>query len=254
MRTPWHIRAWATGASLAINGALALGVMTMNAAPAALTTMDDDALLISLGDPALTTPDNATSPQADPTPERSVAPPPPPIAPAPAPVKPRPVSDLPDNFLAAAPPRPPQPAQSPAQDPNPPPRLAAASAESAGAKAMAATAARPPAGTPDADSLQAHPGSSNSYAARVRAWLESHKTYPQAARARKQQGVARLTFVIDRSGRVLDCRLTGSAGAPLLDKEALAMVARADPFPAPPHTVKGDRIELEAPVEFSLAR
>lgn len=131
---------------------------------------------------------------------------------------------------------------------------AAPAATPAAAKAMAATAAKPPAGSEKADSVQAHAGSSTSYIARVRAWLESNKAYPKAARMRKQEGVARVVFVIDRSGHVLDCRLAGPTGHPLLDQEVLAMVARSDPFPAPPHTIKGDRIEMEAPVEFSLAR
>jgi protein TonB len=119
---------------------------------------------------------------------------------------------------------------------------------------MVATAAKPPAGSANADAIQAHAGSSNSYVARVRAWLESNKAYPKAARMRKQQGVARVVFVIDRAGHVLDCRLVGPTGHALLDQEAMAMVARSDPFPAPPHTIKGQRIELDAPVEFLLER
>lgn len=48
MRAPWHIRAWATGASLAINGALALCVMQM-APTMATVAQDEEAMLISLG-------------------------------------------------------------------------------------------------------------------------------------------------------------------------------------------------------------
>jgi protein TonB len=241
------------GASLTINGALALGVMSMHAG--ALPPMEETGMLVSLGDPSLRETDNATSPEARPapTPETEAAPPPPP---SPVPVKPRLVTPPPDNYLAQAAPRPPAPSPSTAPV-DAPPRAAASASEAAapaGAKAMVATAAKPPAGSPNADSLQAHAGSSNSYGARVRAWLESNKTYPKAARLRKQQGVARLVFVLDRSGHVLECRLVGPTGHALLDQEALAMVARSDPFPAPPHTVKGDRIELDAPVEFSLAR
>jgi len=247
MNTPWHIRAGAMGASLAINGALALSVMSMNAG-APMTQMDETAMLVSLGDPRLQSIDNATSPEAKPAPsaESDAAPPPE--------LKPRVTPPREDGYLPQAAPRPPAPTSAPSE---PAVRPAASSSEAAipaGAKAMVATAARPPAGSANADSVQAHAGSSNSYAARVRAWLESNKTYPTAARMRKQQGVARVVFVLDRSGHVLDCRLVGPTGHALLDQEALAMVARSDPFPAPPHTIKGDRIELDAPVEFSLAR
>lgn len=251
MRAPWHIRAWATGASLVINGALALGVMQM--APNMTTVAQDEtAMLISLGDPSLADTDNATSPDAQPAPEPEEAEPAPsPVAP---PEKVRITPPAPDAWTVAAPPAKPAPPTTSTADADARSASAAPAATPAAAKAMTATTAKPPAGSDKADSVQAHAGSSNSYIARVRALLESNKAYPKAARMRKQQGVARVVFVIDRSGHVLDCRLAGPTGHPLLDQEALAMVARSDPFPAPPHTIKGDRIELDAPVEFSLAR
>lgn len=256
MQAPWHIRAWATGASLAINGALVLGVMNMQPGMATVA-QEEVAMLVSLGDPSLTDADNATSPEARPAPEPEQAPEKVPSPTPPAiepPVKTRVAPPTPDAWMSAAqPPRPPAPASA-ASEADTRPASTAPAATAMAAKAMTATAAKPPAGSANADTVQAHAGSSNSYIARVRAWLESNKAYPKAARMRKQQGVARVVFVIDRAGHVLDCRLVGPTGHALLDQEALAMVARSDPFPAPPHTVKGERIELDAPVEFSLAR
>ncbi|NQE61969.1 energy transducer TonB [Caulobacter sp. RHG1] len=256
MRTPWHIRAWATGTSLAINGVLVLGAVYM--APRMSTiAQEETAMLVSLGDPSLTAFDNATSPEAKPAPEPQEQPddapkPPSPIEP---PVKTRPVTAITEAWTAppAAPPKPAAPSES-RSDADARPASSAPAATALAAKAMTATAAKPPAGRSDADSVQAHAGSSNSYAARVRAWLESNKTYPKAARARKQQGVVRVAFVIDREGHVLDCRLVTPTGHALLDQEALAMVHRSDPFPTPPHTIKGERIAMDAPVEFSLNR
>jgi protein TonB len=256
MRTPWQVRAWATGASLALNGALVLGVMVMNPGTR-MAVMEETAMLVSLGDPSLADTDNATSPDAKPAPEppEDPADKPPPPSPVEPPVKTRITPPAPDGYAApATPPRPPAPSAPESNAPARPAASAAPAATAMAAKAMSATAARPPAGRTDADSIQAHAGSSTSYAARVRAWLESNKTYPKAARMRKQQGVAKVVFVIDRSGHVLESRLVGPSGYSLLDQEAMAMVARSDPFPAPPHTIKGDRIELDAPVEFSLER
>lgn len=251
MKTPWHVRAWATGASLVINGALGLAVVQWEQRPV-LAPMDDAAMLISLGDPALQSVNNATSPDAAPapTPETEPAPPQPaqPEKPAPKPLPPRPDGWLTTAAPKSAPPSPTPPSEAPRQAAP----AAAQAAVPAAARAMEASAAKPPAGQRDADSVQAHAGTSTAYAARVRAWLEAHKTYPKAARMRKQQGTAQVTFVLDRAGHVLDCRLTGPTGHALLDAEVRAMVARADPFPAPPHTLKGDRIEMDAPVEFSL--
>lgn len=244
MRTPWHIRAWATGTSLAINGVLVLGVIQM--APSMSTVAQAEAaMLVSLGDPSLTAVDNATSPNAKPAPEPQPAPEASasPVAPR---VKTRAVPSAAEAWTAPSEPR--TEAAAPASG------TPAGAATAMAAKAMTATAAKPPAGRADADSVQAHAGFSGSYAARVRAWLESHKTYPKAARMRKQQGVAHVAFVIDRAGHVLDCRLVSPTGHALLDQEALAMVRRSDPFPTPPHTVQGEHIALDAPVEFALLR
>ena len=256
MRTPWHIRAWATGTSLAINGVLVLGAVYI--APQMSTiAQEETAMLVSLGDPSLDHFDNATSPEAKPapTPESEPQESPKPPSPVEPPVKTRPVAALAEAWTApaAAPPKPAAPSES-RSDAEERPAPSAPAATAMAAKAMTATAAKPPAGRADADSVQAHAGSSNSYAARVRAWLESNKTYPKAARMRKQQGVAHVAFVIDRQGHVLDCRLVAPTGHALLDQEALAMVRRSDPFPTPPHTVKGERIAMDAPVEFSLLR
>jgi protein TonB len=40
--------------------------------------------------------------------------------------------------------------------------------------------------------------------------------------------------------------------AALLDEETLALVQRAQPFPAPPPDVPGDEIKFAVPVRFSI--
>ena len=59
---------------------------------------------------------------------------------------------------------------------------------------------------------------------------------------------------MDRSGRVLSSRIDRSSGRPLLDREALAMLDRAQPLPPPPDDVPGATLELVTPVEFFLPR
>jgi protein TonB len=87
-----------------------------------------------------------------------------------------------------------------------------------------------------------------SWQARLVAHLERRKRYPAAALARRAEGVAQVRFAIDRSGRVLSSRLAASSGDPALDAEAVAMVLRASPVPAPPPDAP---LELVAPVKFS---
>ena len=85
---------------------------------------------------------------------------------------------------------------------------------------------------------------------RLLAHLERRKRYPAEARARRLQGVAHVRFTIDRQGRVLSAAVERSSGHAALDREALALLQRAQPLPAPPAETLGERITLTVPVEF----
>ena len=75
-----------------------------------------------------------------------------------------------------------------------------------------------------------------SYRQMVAAHLQRFKQYPPAAKAAGQQGTSRVSFTLSRSGGVLSVGLGGSSGHSALDAETLAMVRRAQPFPAFPAT------------------
>jgi periplasmic protein TonB len=81
--------------------------------------------------------------------------------------------------------------------------------------------------------------------------LERNKRYPSEARAKKQQGVAKIAFNMDRQGRVLSTRLVASSGSSVLDEEALSLTQRAE-FPPPPVVFSGGEITVTVPVRFSL--
>ena len=87
---------------------------------------------------------------------------------------------------------------------------------------------------------------------RLLAHLERRKRYPAEARARRLEGVAHVRFTMDRQGRVLSVVLERSAGHAALDREALALLQRAQPLPAPPPETPGERITLTVPVEFFI--
>lgn len=95
-------------------------------------------------------------------------------------------------------------------------------------------------------------GTSRSYAAKVRSWLYAHKIYPRRAKLRREEGVVRVWFVIDRRGHLLEGRILEGSGIPVLDEEGRAMLHRASPYPAAPQDLPGDRIEFTAPIEFTL--
>ena len=145
------------------------------------------------------------------------------------------------------------PAQSPAQA-APAQPAAASPARAAAAPATPSSSSAPAVRKGARNGLDANAaaGTSRSYAARVRSWLLAHKTYPKRAKMRREEGVVRVFFVIDRSGRLMEGRVTAGSGYASLDEEASAMLRRASPYPSAPQDVRGDRIEITAPVEFTL--
>ena len=93
----------------------------------------------------------------------------------------------------------------------------------------------------------------------VRGWqaellgrLQHAKRYPDAARERDEQGVATVSFVLDRGGHVLSAALVRSSGSAALDGEALALVQRAEPLPPMPPVMAGGSIRLTVPITFAL--
>jgi periplasmic protein TonB len=180
----------------------------------------------------------ATPPQENPVveapPEQKAEPPPPkpepakivPDQPKPVPVKPKPVHTE---------------AKKPADAPSAPRSSAAPKAE----RQASLTSPSAPAGATSAAALA-------SYNQLVAAHLQRFKQYPSGARAAGEQGTSRLSFTLSRSGQVLGSRLAGSSGHPALDGETLAMIRRAQPFPAMPPELKQASMSFSIPVQFSI--
>lgn len=79
--------------------------------------------------------------------------------------------------------------------------------------------------------------------------LESNKRFPPAAL--DQRGTAKVSFVLDRNGRLVSHWLVESAGSRALDEESLAIIERAQPFPIPPPILKENQLGLA--IEFIFA-
>jgi protein TonB len=86
----------------------------------------------------------------------------------------------------------------------------------------------------------------------VMARLQRGKRYPSGAAARGEQGVATLSFSVDRHGRVLSRQILRSSGHSVLDREALATIARAQPLPPFPPAMPQTAVHLSVPIRFSL--
>jgi periplasmic protein TonB len=91
-----------------------------------------------------------------------------------------------------------------------------------------------------------------SWRSQVAAHLARYKRYPAEAEARHDAGTVRLSFTMDRNGRVLSRHIEGSSGSAVLDKEVLSMIERAQPLPAFPPGMPQPRMTLVVPIRFSL--
>ena len=84
------------------------------------------------------------------------------------------------------------------------------------------------------------------------AHIERFKRYPAEARARGEHGLARVAFTVDRDGWVRESRILETSGSPELDRECLAMLARAQPVPKPPRQVQTSELSFVVPVRFNI--
>lgn len=96
------------------------------------------------------------------------------------------------------------------------------------------------------------PGVLVDYATTLQIWIEKHKIYPFRARAKRQEGVVLLYFMINQNGKVLDYRIEKSSDYNLLDQEAIATLERAEPFPPFTSNMQQNQLELIVPIQFFL--
>ncbi len=82
--------------------------------------------------------------------------------------------------------------------------------------------------------------------------IAKHKSYPKIAQMRGWQGECLLDLKIDSSGNVLSANVKESSGHESLDNQALEMVRKASPFPAPPEALRGRSFNITVPVSFKL--
>ena len=129
--------------------------------------------------------------------------------------------------------------------PAPPPRPAPPLAAPTPAPQQSAAVPRP--APPPAPIVSAN------YRAMLSAWLESHKRYPESARARGEEGRAVLRFHVERSGRVLNFAVVQSTGYPDLDAAINQMMRGASLPPFPPDMTASD-VDVSVGIRFAIDR
>ena len=82
--------------------------------------------------------------------------------------------------------------------------------------------------------------------------IVKHKQYPRIAQMRDWQGEAIVELQIDGNGKLKSKKIIQSSGHEVLDKQALDMVEKALPFPAPPEVLRGSSFSVKVPIAFKL--
>ena len=82
--------------------------------------------------------------------------------------------------------------------------------------------------------------------------IVKHKQYPRIAQMRGWQGEAIVELQIDGNGKLKSKKIIQSSGHEVLDKQALDMVEKALPFPAPPEVLRGSSFSVKVPIAFKL--
>jgi protein TonB len=82
------------------------------------------------------------------------------------------------------------------------------------------------------------------------AHLNRYKNAPSGLQS--PGGVVTVDFAIDRSGKLLSSRVAHGSGMSELDREAMEMLRRAQPFPPPPPELAGVRFPFNVPVRYTV--
>ena len=140
------------------------------------------------------------------------------------------------------------------EKPAPPqPAVVAAVAPQEASAPPAATAPPAPVSTATTEGLS--PSARKSKATWQKAMIthiDRYKRFPEEARAGNKMGEVLVEFTMSRAGRVLSQRLVEASGSAALDAEAGAILARAEPLPAPPADISGETFTLLVPIRFKI--
>lgn len=176
--------------------------------------------------------------------------------PQPEPVKPQITPEpklipTPRRIVEASPIAEPPPRAQPAPAPEPPPPPAVITAVPKVEPPPSFTAPPPPPPEPvrptqDIDEAR------NIYGSLLGREIAKHKQYPKIAQMRGWQGEVIIDIQLDGNGNVQSSTIQKHSAYEALDKQALEMVKKASPFPAPPEALRGSSFNILVPVTFRL--
>ena len=91
-----------------------------------------------------------------------------------------------------------------------------------------------------------------SYSSLLANAIAKYKQYPKIAQMRGWQGTVIADLEIDTKGAVISIKIKKSSTYEVLDNEALEMIKKASPFPAPPESLRDKNFNVLVPISFKL--
>ncbi len=88
----------------------------------------------------------------------------------------------------------------------------------------------------------------------VIAKIHKVKRYPESARRMDLEGIAKVEFILSGRGKIFSVSIIISSGYTILDKEAVAVIERAAPFPQIPEELEISELKLLLPIVFRLEK
>ena len=88
------------------------------------------------------------------------------------------------------------------------------------------------------------------YGVAISSHLNRYKNVPPGLQP--PGGTVGLSFMLDRHGRVISSRIAHGSGVSELDREAMDMLRRAQPFPPPPADLAGSQFPFSVPVRYTV--
>jgi protein TonB len=92
------------------------------------------------------------------------------------------------------------------------------------------------------------------YGSSISRLLARHREYPRVAAMRGWEGTVTMRLRVGPGGKLIEAKVEGSSGHPVLDTQALEMVNRVAELPPPPEGLRGREFAVLVPVVFRLER
>jgi protein TonB len=239
-----ELRRWFMAAAVAAAAHGALGLWLMNKHDANRAGATPAAIMIELA-PVDVAPPAETPPETTPGPQMTRAEPEEVEPPQPMAVPELPPAPKPAAVLMTPPKAKPKPKKIVKEMPKP---VVKRTREPPAPRASAPTRAATASATASARAVSA--AEAAAFRSAWSAGMNWSRHYPEAARARGEQGTVRLALTIGRSGHVMSARIVGSSGSATLDQAALEMARNASGRPLPPEM--GPSVSLTVPVRYSI--